>query len=229
MGLNQSTSQLEHAPLIQTGHAVPTYNLQVTSANRPLSCRLDIETYTGKHKSFLEMITAGSSENELKAISNYLQANPEALEWIFEINGYKYTPLMVVIMTTTRIDSQSINRNFDIPIDEDSSQLILDHLIRHRANVNRSIDTRTGSTTALNLAVGRNDLDLVQILIDGGANINGNYHQGGDFNYTPLMEAISGPNDPRMIAYLLNQGADINIVRNGNRLLNQTVQVSVVN
>jgi ankyrin repeat protein len=69
--------------------------------------------------------------------------------------------------------------------------------------------------TALRSALGSNNVDVAQVLLDAGADVN-NYIDGpmGDSHgNTLLAEAVfwySLTNDPTMIALLLERGADVN-------------------
>lgn len=155
-------------------------------------------------------------------IREYVQSQPDAIEATFVIEGYEYTTLMLAVLVHVTM-----------------VRVILDL----GANINRSICPRAGrgSTTALNLAVMLGDIASADLLLSRGADINGNEHGNGDFNYTPLMVAVSGDrsmvgdwveskqDDPAaMVEFLVEVGADVVVVRNANRLLGQKIQVVYV-
>lgn len=153
------------------------------------------------NRRLFKLISQHETSQNLEMIVEYINNHPETLESTRIINDYTYTPLILALFCSLEI---------------------VNILLDGGADINRSIlmIPGKGPTTALNIAIQHSNWNGVQLLLDRGADINGNYGDNYDFNYTPLMVAVNF-SDSDLIQYLLKRGADPNIIRNGNRLLGQ--------
>lgn len=92
-------------------------------------------------------------------------------------------------------------------IGSENTDSIVTLLLQNGAHIDQE---NNGGVTALDLAVCCEKLSTIKLLLDNGANVDGNIYTQG---LTPIMYAVSGIGviNEKMTKLLINYGADVNI------------------
>ena len=122
-------------------------------------------------------------------------------------------------MTVNDIDQQLL----DACIDGDAD--LVRRLIKfRRANVNVVMGDEHMNSTALHIACGNQNLEVIQTLLESGAHVNAR----DSSLETPLHEACT-KNFPEVIKLLVDWGADVNAINDdGDTPLHKTASTAVL-
>jgi len=161
---------------------------------------------------FLDAVKFGSANN----VRNMLEvgANPNAVDQ----NGrnamsiaatFRSSPELIKVLKEYKVDINHKDVNGYTPlmlaILASSSENFVNTLISYGANVNSTTNTGT-SVLMMALALGNNNIKVIESLIKHGANLN----YKTPHNVTPLMIALKSSNNPKLIELLLKSGAKAN-------------------
>lgn len=106
----------------------------------------------------------------------------------------------------------------NIAIEEENNNDIIKLLIKNKANLN--ILTEDGDSL-IEYAINKNDTDMIQTLVEGGANLN----TAGISGYTPLMSAAAETLENIVRIFLTKKDINLNAInRNGDTALHITAE-----
>jgi ankyrin repeat protein len=143
-------------------------------------------------------------------ISTYVSRNPDSLNHIFMLSGFKLTGLMLAA-------KYSHNQTYVTTFGSEkyvlkSSIEIVECLLNLGADVNYQITEKTYPCTALTIAVRgastTSNIATVVLLVNRGADVNGNKGPT-KYNRSPLMYAVIDDPNIEVIKYLISVGANV--------------------
>lgn len=134
--------------------------------------------------------------------------------------------LQYLIDLGVQIDIQMVERDlhYGVQVNDDNTVIVeIFRLLIENVKVINAQNKAPGLSSLLVIAAARRNIEVVEMLIDAGADVNG-FNARGE---TPLSTAAVDGNDEEMVRFLLGKGADINAIVEGSDFYNTALQASL--